>query len=200
MKILKKYNRKKFYNSYIWKKIRDKKFQDNLFDKIEVEKIRKILEKFYIFKEKIDYKKDVPLEYIGIHIRRGDKVFGKMKEAEKIEVETYLSYIPENMKTLPLFVATDDEEVIEELRKLYGKDKIYTLFSKNVIRKNEKDFEKQSKEFIKKHTLLLLKEVEILTNSKCFIGSYTSNIGRFIALRRNFINSYSVDVDWAERY
>lgn len=189
---------KNFMKSYFWIEFRNNITSTLLQDQHVISKLRSIQNDVYRLLPLWERDSDLPEKYVGIHIRRGDKVYGDTKEADKAELKKYLSLIPDKYSKLPLFVVTDDETVLKELKNMHRQ--FFTYFDPIDIRINEREFRKADKTYVKQHTIHFLRDVDLLINGECFIGSYSSNVGRFIALKRDFKESYSVDCKWYEMY
>ncbi len=135
-----------------------------------------------------------PKEFAGIHVRRGDKL---IEEASLFEVEKYIKIISEKTPHInTIFIASDSYEVVEEFETHYPNYTLVTFIPESSMGHLQKNFNLSTKEQRFANTLLLLKDINFLTRSTIFVGTYSSNIGRLIALLRNDSFSYSVDVDW----
>lgn len=122
-------------------------------------------------------------QYIGLHIRRGDKL---IKEAEYIPISNYISVIEMlELESLPIFIATDDYSVVTELYKLRPLWKIHSL-SNPILSGHDQDvYNAQSKEKIYNSTNSFLTEIDILIQANIYIGTITSNVSKVISLLRN---------------
>ncbi len=140
---------------------------------------------------------NLPAHFVAIHIRRGDKVYGKKWEAKRIEIREYFEM---SIKKCPnikdIFVATDDFSVIRECRQLYPEYTIHTLCSEEKAGHDEASFAQMTPLQRKKETLAFLLESEIMKMADVFIGTYSSNVGKAMALLRDK-DTYSVDIHWS---
>lgn len=122
-----------------------------------------------------------PGHYSSVHVRRGDKIL----EASRVETRNYLDcieqYAPE---TKQLFVGSDDFGVVEEIRSLRPQWDVRSLVGPAKSGHDQAAFNRQSRQVIYEETLVLLTEVQIHTSAKLFAGSISSNVSRFIGLRR----------------
>ncbi|UJR22733.1 hypothetical protein I4U23_025767 [Adineta vaga] len=128
--------------------------------------------------------------YIGIHIRRGDKVG---IEARAIPLEKYIESIhrlfQKDQKLRSIFVASDDHTIVNQLRQLNSKWHFLNIhqnfnrtrkqtghsqFDFNLLSKKEKLFE----------TRLLMCELQMLIDSKYVICGMSSNVCRLIQTLR----------------
>ena len=66
---------------------------------------------------------NLPREYIGIHIRRGDKKI----EYYLFDIEDYIKKAESSSSLRDAFILTDDYGVITELRSRFTNWKFYTL-------------------------------------------------------------------------
>lgn len=126
--------------------------------------------------------------YIGLHVRGGDKVI----EHQVYEIDKYIM-MAENLSTLKrAFVLTDDYNIYEQLKQQYPLWEFKTLclpehkgyFLKNAI--------KSSKEVIRRDHLRLFASIDILEKSKFFIGTFSSNPGMHLGIRK-MGNCYGID-------
>ncbi|WP_298938944.1 O-fucosyltransferase family protein [uncultured Dysgonomonas sp.] len=142
---------------------------------------------------------DLPKEYIGVHVRRGDKI--TTKEMGKIEMETYVDSILQKsgeLKCKNIYVATDDVNVISFLSTSHELTSLSLYWNKNISQDGfvEYDFNRKSKvdKFIE--TTNLLTDIIILKESIFFIGTYSSNLSRVIPLFLGFDKCSSLDKEW----
>ncbi|MEQ8580130.1 MAG: hypothetical protein RIC30_06160 [Marinoscillum sp.] len=139
----------------------------------------------------------LPKQYIAMHIRRGDKVSGKKWEANRIDIRDYFEMAIKARPALKdVFIATDDFAVIRESRLLYPEFTIHTLCSEEKAGHDEATFAQMTPMLRKKETLAFLLESEIMKMADIFIGTYSSNVGKAMALLRDQ-NTYSVDLQWS---
>jgi hypothetical protein len=139
--------------------------------------------------------------YIGIHIRKGDKI---RFEAREIPLEKYITTIEgilEANKTIKhIFVASDDYTVIEKLRQLKPKWNFFSLHynSSQRTKKNghfQYDFDRLSKEQKLYETRLLMCELQILMDSNYVICGMSSNICRLVQILRHQDPSTVISLD-----
>jgi len=161
---------------------------------------------------------ELPNDYVAFHIRRGDKV-GEAKldpqasiEAKKYPAKDYLEKLL-NEKSLDtttsaslrvngfeirnIFVCSDSYEAVEELKNFIEEEnldiKIFTTCKPSnkgwsTKEKTEK-FENKFYEVIR-----LIADTDICLKSKYFVGTYSSNMSRFITLMHdNTENCFSMD-------
>lgn len=131
-------------------------------------------------------------DYIGVHIRRGDKL---INEANKVGVIDFIKLIEKmNLSSENIFIATDDYSVINEFIELRPRWKIKSLVTNHENGHLQSDFNSKSNNDIKKNTISVINDIEILKNSKVYIGSITSNFTKLISiLRNNYDSTYSID-------
>ncbi|WP_372714890.1 hypothetical protein [Ilyobacter sp.] len=194
-----------FFKNYIFKKVRDVNFRKNRINELAI-LMKKEINNLYKYnlktKIKIDEninKLNLPSDYVSFHIRRGDKVFGDCKEADLVLIDVYFEKLKKFTscdKSLNLYVATDDGNILKEIKNKYPQINLFSLYSYENVRESEKKFLNQSRETVRDHTLNLLTEVDILINSKYFIGSFSSNLGRFVGACVGLENCQSVDLSW----
>ncbi|WP_163307728.1 hypothetical protein [Dysgonomonas sp. 521] len=143
-----------------------------------------------LIKDKIN-SLNLPDEYIGFHIRRGDKVV----EQELIDISAYFQKIEETFKK-NAFILTDDYRVISEIREKYPQWNIYTLCKETEIGYNHANFKRGDKAVIRDSHINLFASLDILSLSQCFIGTFGSNPGMFLGMRTTQGKCISLDVDW----
>lgn len=133
---------------------------------------------------------NLPNEFVGIHIRRGDK----KNETSFVSIDTYINMI-KNINTESLFVATDDYEVVRYIRDKYPAYKLFTLCKDNKVGYNQDDFSRQSSDTIRSDMYELFATIEILKRSETVICTFSSNIGMHLGYSRLSDHVKSVDID-----
>lgn len=120
--------------------------------------------------------------YISLHIRRGDKIL----EAPGVETAKFIACIEElNIEFDCVFVASDDYRAVEELTAHRPDWKVKSLVDPGKTGHDQQLFNSMSKQVKFEETIVLLTEVYLHCQAKCFIGSISSNVSRFIALHRS---------------
>ncbi|WP_298343683.1 hypothetical protein [uncultured Algibacter sp.] len=145
-------------------------------------------------KETVEFSKNS----FGLHIRRGDKVFGNNKEAEEIQFTDYIEKAIEIDNSIKSFiVCTDDYSLIESIKLKYHEFVFKTLCAPTKNGYNQTTYNNlKDKNLKSKEVLDVLNDAILLSNSKYFIGTNSSNLSRFVTLVRNNENSYSMDKTW----
>ncbi|GHT75978.1 hypothetical protein FACS189413_00520 [Bacteroidia bacterium] len=133
----------------------------------------------------------LPEHYIGFHIRSGDKY----TEAELLNVSDYVEKAEEKSILKNAFVLTDNYEVINHFHSSFNDWDISTLCNPNEKGYFHKNFIKQSKEHKKKQFETFFASMEILNRANIFIGTFSSNLGLFLGVRRPKDTSFGVDSD-----
>jgi hypothetical protein len=132
--------------------------------------------------------------YVALHIRRGDKI---VSEATRIEIDDYVAAIQRVApKSKRVFIATDDYSVVEEFRQRFPVYQVFTLCSQKQQGHQQSTFNKACPDQKKSDTLNLLADIECISKADHFIGTFSSNIGRFIALKVGLDQCTSLDVSW----
>ena len=140
---------------------------------------------------------NIPDDYIGLHIRRGDKIVSQ--EMNNIHLDRYVDEaIKHRDISRHVFVATDDVSVVDYLIprfKDYGMKVFYNNLNKSHGH-NEATFNHSSKQFRYEETINVLLEMDILVHSLYFIGTYTSNLSRVVPFFLGLDKCVSLDNDW----
>lgn len=134
----------------------------------------------------------------GIHVRRGDKVNGNSKEAELFNIESYIKKTLEFDPEIKDFtICTDDNEVLGNFKTKYPKLNYLSFCTPTRLGYFQKQYNNTKDTLEKrKEVINILKDAYLLTNSKLFVGTYSSNISRFVVLMRNNKNCHSLDIPW----
>lgn len=133
--------------------------------------------------------------FLGVHIRRGDKITtGEMKA---IDLEVYADAI-EKSGYKSIYVATDDIESVLYLRDKLKKNglSIYYNSTLDQVGFSEGSFNHKSRTNRFTDTITLLFDVYCLSKSNHFIGTYSSNLSRVIPSLIGFDKCVSLDEQW----
>ena len=135
------------------------------------------------------------VQYVAVHMRRGDKVSGTTKEADEVATNSFADEIlklPAHIKTV--YVLTDDYARIGELQTMLPADyKIITLCERGENGYDNGLFTKLSPEIRFNRIKRLLLETEICRKADFFIGTYVTNLSKLIVLLRNNECSLSIE-------
>lgn len=137
---------------------------------------------------------NLPEEYACFHIRRGDKVNEKLSwlskrgpnggEAIRINFDKYLYKLKSYKDISTIFIMTDDFKVISEakayIEKYNLKYKLRYITPKNHLGHSTIDCRNGVFTFTISDIMTILSEISIAKLSTCFVGTYSSNIFRFI--------------------
>lgn len=126
----------------------------------------------------------LPNNYVFMHIRRGDKL---NRESKFIAVDEFIKNHEEHNKSIKnIFIASDDYNCIIEMKCYLKKNNLdYKIYS--VINTNDKGhnthYRNCHKRFFTENEFInFMLELEIARQSKHVYCTYTSNVGRYIAL------------------
>lgn len=197
--------RTKYFTQDIWPLLRDYNFFDSAFDIRELgiqgdvfQALRIVVNNIWNLRPDVkdliySRKKqlNLPKEYIGLHIRGGDKI----SEANLYDVDAYIDKVRSVSSCKVLFIATDDYNNVLKINSFYPEYKTYTLVSESAKGFKESAYNMAASEQRKEMTLALLVDVELLAEASIFIGTYSSNIGMFMGLRRDIATCYGLDFE-----
>ena len=139
----------------------------------------------------------LPDDYIGVHIRRGDKITSK--EMQEIHLDKYVNTII-NYKNISsnVFFATDDTSIINDIKEKlcpHGFNIFYNSLNQSTGF-NEALFNNASKQAKREETINVLLDMDVLIHSCFFIGTYTSNLSRVVPFFLGLDKCISLDNDW----
>ena len=120
---------------------------------------------------------NLPKEYAAIHVRRGDKA----TEIQHTPIQAYMEKL--GGKYHNLFVASDDYSVVEEVRKLYPDQQVWTLCTPAERGYDQAKADAESPEEKEKNRIVLFAIMEVLNRATKFVGTYSSNMGMFMGMR-----------------
>ena len=131
----------------------------------------------------------LPENYVGIHIRGGDKV----TEHNLFGLSDYMNGVRKVTECRTIYVATDDYKYILALRSTYPEYNFITRCRPEASGYVQDTFNVQSKEYKKSSFLDLFTDVDVLNEADFFVGAYTSSIGMYLGMRRGVDKCYCLD-------
>jgi hypothetical protein len=146
--------------------------------------------------KKIFNELNLPEEYIGFQIRRGDK----KDEQAPIGIEEYISEAIKRSKLRNAFILTDDYGVIKELKASYPEWNFYTLCRESEKGYTHDEFYSKDRQLINHDIVILLANIEILQKSEFFIGTFSSNPSMFLGMIRDAEKTIGIDIPWQVWY
>ena len=139
----------------------------------------------------------LPDDYIGVHIRRGDKITSE--EMKEIHLDNYINTISEHKNiSTSVYIATDDVSIINDLKpklSTLGFNLYYNIFNQS-LGFNERYYNQASRQVKREETLNVLLDMEVLIHANFFIGTYTSNLSRVVPFFLGLDHCVSLDNDW----
>lgn len=131
-------------------------------------------------------------QYFTIHVRRGDKI----EEAEYVSLSKYMECAHRAGATsmCNCHVMSDDYRIIEKMRKQFSQLNIITLCDSTSRGHAQKTFNNSNSNTRRMSTIAFLAELTMAAEAEFFVGTYTSNIARFVALLRGRETTHSVDI------
>jgi hypothetical protein len=130
-------------------------------------------------------------DYAAIHIRRGDKVKGPMKESNFIETKQYFDILEKSdYKGNNIFISTDSPDALNECISLYG-NKYNLLYDNTEIRHDGYPYKVivnslNITETSHEELITAFKNFEILKNSNVLVGTPASWFFRISMLLRPY--------------
>jgi len=110
--------------------------------------------------------------FVAVHVRRGDKI----TESPYVPLDPYVKAIRETDTNWPIYVASDDQRVVDELRDLLsdrhwirGPEIVRTGYDQAMFNAGE-----SARRF--NETVMFLVELEIMARAAMFIGASPSNV------------------------
>ena len=190
----------------IFHEMRSKEFIDLIGSNEEWRsQLGEVLNKIYIYNDDltnkiVTNKKKIgisDIEYIGVHVRQGDKI--TTGEMENIMIDKYISAIKLQGKiSKNVYISTDDVTVINLIKsKLGGKYNVFHNVLTSSTGFKESSYNKKTKEIRHQEAELAILDVDILKNSAYFIGTYSSNMSRIIPCFKDFKSCQSLDIPWS---
>ena len=160
-------------------------------------KILKFNEKTTGYIEERKSEMNLPVDYIAVHIRRGDKIVSR--EMKELGLSLYIDAVKGKKHiSRNVFIATDDSSVKDELKSILVAEgfNVYCNTAVTQTGFDESLFNTKDKKSRYIDTLNMLLDMDILIHSSFFIGTYTSNVSRIVPLYVGFEKSLSLDDEW----
>jgi hypothetical protein len=122
---------------------------------------------------------NLPEEYVGMHIRRGDKG----QEAELFPMEVYFERAEQISPCRNAYILTDDYSIITEIQNKFPAWTIFTLCGREEKGYYFGAFLKLDKDQRRDMHLNLFASMEVMRNALFNIITYSSNVGSFLKMR-----------------
>lgn len=125
---------------------------------------------------------NLPEDYVGINIRRGDK----NTEFDYVPTQIFIDELEKYSNCKNVFIFTDDYTIIRDIKSISNFSQNYNLYY--LIDSSEQgyihaDFLKLSIPEKETKLLKMLTSMEIMSNANICFGSYTNNPGFFLGMR-----------------
>jgi hypothetical protein len=133
----------------------------------------------------------LPSRYVGVHIRGGDKAV----EHKLFTPADYMRKVQELTDCKAIFVATDDYETIRGLQAEFPAYTFFTSCSSLANGYQQEAFNVQHKEAKRNDLLDLFADVDMLSAAELFVGTYSSNVGMYVGMRRNTNTCHALDFE-----
>jgi len=131
--------------------------------------------------------------YFGFHIRGGDKHV----EHPLIGVEKYIEKALEVAAINSAFVLTDDYRIYEQLRERLPHWTVQTLCRPEQQGYFHRAYKKTPKEIVKRDHIRLFASMDLMEKSDHFFGSFSSNPGMHMGMRKGTESCFGVDLpEW----
>ena len=133
----------------------------------------------------------LPENYIGFHIRAGDKFL----EHELLNIKNYMNTASSLSSLKDAFVLTDDYNIIFKLQEEYPTWTFKTLCLSSEKGYFHQKFQVISKEQKRDAHLRLFASIDILSKSQLFVGTYSSNPGMVLGMKMDKSKIKCIDYD-----
>lgn len=140
-------------------------------------------------------KLEIEKPFLGIHIRRGDKI--TTGEMDDISLDSYINEIIQS-KFKTVYIASDDLSSINYIKRRMQEMSVNIYYNPSLSGEgfNEGNFNHAGKRKRYEETLILLFDIYMLSKASYFIGTYSSNLSRVIPCFLGFENCKSLDKNW----
>lgn len=127
--------------------------------------------------------------YLGVHVRAGDKY----QEDQLHPVSAYLESLSAFSDIRRAFVLIDDYAALQQARKDFPDWELHSLCEPDEAGYYHQVFMRQPPEFIHRKMLRLFASMEILKDAEYFMGTFSSNPGMFMGMRKEPERCLGVD-------
>lgn len=140
----------------------------------------------------------LPLNYIGVHVRRGDKV----SEVRPVPLEMYARAVDcVSQPGMAVFIASDDGDCAVRLGKMLSRRQRDVYYARGVTNRRGHSqllFNQRYMRRNRPHVTALLADMTALSQAYMFIGTLSSNLARTVhMLRKQATNTtFSLDDRW----
>lgn len=136
----------------------------------------------------------IPTPYAAIHVRRGDKL---ISEAKPVELDDYIKTLQAVAPDIKhVFLATDDYAVVSEFKERFPDYTVTTHCQPARQGYRQAQFNQGAPEQKRRETLDLMADIQCIAAARHFVGTFSSNIGRFVALMIGLDRCTSLDTEW----
>lgn len=135
---------------------------------------------------------NLPHEYIGFQIRRGDK----FTENDFVPIDRYIEEAERISNLRNGFIFTDDYLVIKDLKERHTSWNFFTLCFEYENGYEHGNFYNQDKQEVYNGIIRLLTNIEILRSSNFFLGTFSANPSMFLGMIMEREKVKSLDVPW----
>lgn len=192
-----------FFTQDVWHKLRDKQFWEEevkiLNGKFELsflETCSTVVQMCYQFNPTVEgmiqernQKITLPIHYVGIHIRRGDKI----NETSLFSLNLYFKRAESITDIRAAYISTDDVNIIKIIAKNHPNWQIFHRSGLKMDGYNQEKFSLKSGQDKFESLVDLFADVRILTEATIFLGTATTNVGMFIGMKRGDKNCFYLD-------
>jgi hypothetical protein len=184
------------YSSPLWNKIRNPQnlIKESPYFNTTDPYVRVKIISELIFKPKyiVNNEIDIKSPYISVHVRGGDKVGTEMDNISPLKYINAILHYANKYNINNIFYASDDLNklncIISELPQ-YNHYRLNNKYCHHQNSFNQLSIENKQSEFS-----LFMNEIMLLKNSFYFIGTYSSNVGRFVTVLKSLNTSSSLDI------
>lgn len=136
-------------------------------------------------------KADLPENYLAVHIRAGDKI----KEYEGRPLAAYMDKLQSVSDLRDVLVMTDDYRIFEQLCADYPDWNFQTLETSKQQGYQHRKNKRKSLAEKRTGTIQFFAGIELAANAKHFVGTFSSNVGKYLGMRMAPEHCHGVDVD-----
>jgi hypothetical protein len=134
---------------------------------------------------------NLPNEYIGFHIRGGDKFV----EYQQMPAGLYIKRAEELSEIRSAFVLTDDYSILTELKASYPAWHFYSLCQPHEKGYYNSDFQELNVLEKKNSHIRLFSSMVMLEHACHFVGTFSSNPGMFLGMRMLPEHCHGIDFE-----